>query len=76
MKYKSVIELKHVDGETVTIEITGPSPEKVAHVSNTIKTRYAMSTEGPGIVSRCDTIERERLWYDFLRDFFHTRKRS
>jgi hypothetical protein len=63
MKYKTTISLLHTDGETVTIDISGPSAEKVAHVANTIKARYAMGGDRT-------IIERERLWYDFARDFF------
>jgi capsular polysaccharide biosynthesis protein len=67
VKYKSKIQLLHTDGETITIDISGPSPEKVAHIANQIKDRNAQNMDKT-------VIERERMWYDFCRDFFGLRK--
>jgi capsular polysaccharide biosynthesis protein len=40
MKYKALVNVGHKDGERITIEVSGRTADKVAHVANAIRNTF------------------------------------
>jgi hypothetical protein len=71
MKYKSVVNLKHCNGETIIITCECGDARLTAHVANSIRELYKPAAT---LQQDCQ-LERERMTWDFLRDFFHLPRR-
>jgi hypothetical protein len=75
VKYKAKVVLDHTTGP-VTIEITAATAEVTAFAANSIKGHFTrVQTAGKPQPKPVDVTNSDRMFYDFLRDFFRLRRR-
>lgn len=75
MKYKAKVVLDHATGPVI-IEVTGATAEVAAFAANSIKGHFTrVQTAGKPQPKPIQITESDRMFYDFLRDFFRLRRR-
>jgi hypothetical protein len=72
--FKAVVMLRHTNRESTVIEVRGPNASHVAAVANSIRAKYCTTEDYDSSWAR--GIEEQKSWYEFMRDFFHLKRRN